>query len=169
MNNGKLILATMVIFGTGVVTGGLLVSHAQRGLYRRSPRPPGAVRPAQPPTPGVMRFEFLRRMERDLDLTPQQREPINRILLEGQERMKKLMETVEPRRREELKRTIDEFRAVLTPEQRQRFDGLLKQQQQRTREQRKTGPPRERFPQGQPATNPPANLPVGTNSASSAG
>ena len=110
-----------------------------------------------------MRIDFLRRMERDLDLAPEQREPIDKILKEGQERTKKIMETVEPRRREEFKRTIDEFRAVLTPEQRKRFDELLKQQQQRAREQRKAGPPHERPPQGASATNTPA----ATNSGSS--
>ena len=89
-------------------------------------------------------------MERELNLTAGQHEPIDKILKEGQERMKKLMETIEPRRREELKHTIDEFRAVLTPEQQKRFDDLLKQQQQRGREQRKAAPPRERSPQNPP-------------------
>jgi Spy/CpxP family protein refolding chaperone len=103
-----------------------------------------------------MRIEFLRRMERALDLTPEQREPIDKLLKEGQERTKKLMETVEPRRREEFKKTIEEFRAVLTPEQRQRFDDLVKQQQQRAREQRKAAPPRERPPENPPPGHPPA-------------
>jgi hypothetical protein len=147
----------MVIFGTGVVTGGLLVQHVQHGRDRRPPRPANTVRTAQPSTPGVMRFEFLRRMERELDLTPQQHEPIDRILQEGQERMKKLMETIEPHRREELKRTMEEFRGVLTPVQQIRFDELAKQQQQRSREQHKTAPQRER----------PANPPASTNSTPS--
>ncbi len=133
----------MVIFGTGVVTGGLLVHHAQGGRDRHPQRLIGALRPTQPLSPGVMRIEFLRRMERELKLAPEQREPIDKILKEGQERMKKLMETVEPRRREEYKRTLEEFRNVLTPEQRQRFDAVLKQQQQRSRDQRKAAPSRE--------------------------
>ena len=157
MNTWKLILATMVIFGTGVVTGGLLVQHVQHGRDRRPQRSVNTVRTAQPSTPGVMRFEFLRRMERELDLTPQQHEPIDRILQEGQERMKKLMETIEPHRREELKRTMEEFRGVLTPVQQIRFDELAKQQQQRSREQHKTAPQRER----------PANPPASTNSTPS--
>jgi len=145
----------MVIFGTGVVTGGLLVRHVEHGRERRPQRTANSVRPAQPSSPGVMRFEFLRRMQRELDLTPAQRAPIDKILQEGQERMKKLMETVEPRRREELKKTIDEFRSVLTPEQQTRFDELLKQQQQRSRDQHKSALPRERLPQSSPpaATN----------------
>ena len=127
----------MVIFGTGVVTGGLLVHHAERRHEHRPQRQPVA-RPAQPPSvAGVMRLDFLRRVERELDLTPEQREPIERILKEGQERTKKVMETVEPRRREEFKKTMEEFRAALTPEQRTRLDALIKQAQQRVREQRK--------------------------------
>ena|ERR1035437_4061014 len=150
----------MVIFGTGVVTGGLLVRHAEHGRDRRPQHATGVVHPAQPASAGVMRIEFLRRMERELDLTPEQREPIDKVLKEGQERTKKLMETVEPRRREEFKKTIEEFRAVLTPEQQKRFDELVKQQQQRSREQRKAAPPRERPPQ----SSPPGNTPAATNS-----
>ena len=158
MNSWKVILATMVIFGTGVVTGGLLVRHAERGGARHPQRMGGVVRSAQL-SAGVMRIEFLRRMERELELTPAQREPIDLILKNGQDRMTKLMETVEPRRREEFKKTVEEFRAVLTPEQRQRFDALVKQQQQRTREQRKTVPPRDR-----PLQSPlPGNTPAATN------
>ena len=156
MNTWKVILATMVIFGTGVVTGGLLVHHAERAGVRRPPRVSDVLRPAAPPSAGALRIEFLRRMERELDLTPEQREPIDKVLTEGQERMKKLMETVEPRRREEFRRTTEEFRAVLTPEQRQRFDELVKQQQQRAREQRKAAPPKERSPQNPPPDKPPA-------------
>ena len=148
MNSWKVILATMVIFGTGVVTGGLLVHHAERGRERHPQRPGSQVRPAQPVTAGVMRIEFLRRMERELNITAGQREAIDKILKDGQERTKKVMETVEPRRREEFKKTIEEFRAVLTPEQRKRFDAIAKQQQQRSREQRKAATPQERLPQG---------------------
>jgi Spy/CpxP family protein refolding chaperone len=106
-----------------------------------------------------MRIEFLRRMERELDLTPAQRDPIDKILQDGQDRMKKLMETVEPRRREEFKKTVEEFRTALTPEQRQRFDAVVKEQQRRAREQRKAAPPWER-PLPSP---PPSNAPTPTN------
>jgi hypothetical protein len=156
VNSWKVILATMVIFGTGVVTGGLLVQHARPGGVRHPQRASGAVHATQPSPAGVIRIEFLRRMERELDLAPAQREPIDKILKDGQERTKKLMDTVEPRRREEFKRTIEEFRAVLTPEQRSRFDGVVKQQQQRAREQRKSASSREHPQQSPPASNTPA-------------
>ena len=141
----------MVIFGTGVVTGGLLVRHAGPGRDRRPQRATGAIHATQTSPAGVMRIEFLRQVERELALTPEQHEPVEKVLKEGQERMKKLMETVEPRRREEYKKTMEEFRTVLTPAQQKRFDNLLKQQQQRAREQRKAAPPKERSPQTAPA------------------
>src|ERR1035441_3512487 len=124
----------MVIFGTGVVTGGLLVRHAAPPWVRRRQRVNAAAGPAQAPPGGIMRIDFLRRMERELDLTAEQREPIDKVLKEGQERTKKLMETVEPRRREEFKKTMEDFRAVLTPEQRSRFDELVKQSEEHTSE-----------------------------------
>jgi Spy/CpxP family protein refolding chaperone len=152
VNTWRVILATMVIFGTGVVTGGLLVRYAEHGPARH-PQHTGSVTHPAPASPAAgSRIEFLRRLERELDLTPEQREPIDKVLKDGQERTKKLMETVEPRRREEFKRTMEEFRAVLTPEQGKRFDELVKQQQQRAREQRKAAPPKE-HPLQSPAAN----------------
>jgi len=147
----------MVIFGTGVVTGGLLVRHAERGRDRR-PQHSGTMARLAQPSAGVLRIEFLRRVERELDLTPAQRDSIDKVLKDGQERMKRLLEAVEPSRREEFKKTLEEFRALLTAEQRQRFDALLKQQQ-RTREQRKPLPPRDRPLQ----TPPPETRPATTN------
>jgi Spy/CpxP family protein refolding chaperone len=156
VNSWKVILATMVIFGTGVVTGGLLVRHTGPARDRRPARNPGATHPTQLSPAGVMRFEFLRRMQQELDLKPEQREQMDRVLKDGQERMKKLTETIEPRRREEYKKTVEAFRTVLTPEQQERFDEIVKQQQQRAREQRKATPPREH-----PQQTPPPAAPAG--------
>lgn len=159
MNYWKVILATMVIFGAGVMTGGLLVQHVGPGWGRRPVRVGAGPRAGQLSNAGLMRLELLRRMEQDLDLTPEQREPASKVIKEGQERMKKLMQTVEPRRREVYRKTIEDFRALLTPGQKRRFDALLKKQQ-RARSQRKGAPPRERFPKSPP----PAGSPSATNS-----
>jgi Spy/CpxP family protein refolding chaperone len=121
----------MVIFGTGVITGGIVVDRvAQRSRQHHAPanKPPGS--------PGGTRVDFLRKAERDLDLTPQQREQADKVIASSQEHIKKLMEPVNPKIREELQRTRDDFRAILTPEQKARFDDMVKQQQQRSRDQR---------------------------------
>jgi len=110
VNAWKVILATIVIFAAGAFTGAVVMRHADPGRF-------GA---------GGMRMEFLRRMERDLDLTPEQRERVDKILKEGQEHTRKAMEPVAPAVHAELQRTKDEFRSVLTPAQQARFDELLR-------------------------------------------
>jgi len=123
----------MVIFGAGVVTGGLLVRHTYLAQPAHPPRQPTS-RPMPSMSPSGLRMEVLRRVERDLDLTPDQRAQVDRIITASQERTKKLMEPISPQLRAELQETKEAVRAVLTPEQRTRFDELLKQQQQRPRE-----------------------------------
>ena len=137
MNTWKVIFATVVIFGAGVVTGGLLVRYSVPTPTRPSRvGGPQANRSVQPISAGGLRIEFLRRVERDLDLSPDQREQVDKIISASQERSKKIMEPVTPKIREELQQTKEQFRAVLNPDQKIRFDELLKQQQQqRQREQ----------------------------------
>jgi hypothetical protein len=144
VNSWKVILATMLIFGTGVVTGGLLVRHSEANRPPRPPRNPGQVRTPQPLSPQVMRVEFLRRAEKDLDLTPGQHERVEQLLKESQDRTRKLMEPVAPQLRQELARTREAFRELLTPEQRVRFDEMVKHLQ---RPQRRPGGPTNTVPE----------------------
>lgn len=142
MNTWKVILATMVIFGAGVVTGGLLMRNAG---FTPAPKPPVVQQPHPflPGSAGLVRVEFLRRAERELNLTVDQRDQVDRIIRESQERTKKVMEPISPKIREEMQQTKDQFLAVLTPEQRARFEDLLKQQRQqlqRPREQHRPSP-----------------------------
>jgi hypothetical protein len=137
VNTWKVIFATVVIFGAGVLTGGLLVKYSVQPPSR--PQHPQGNR-VQPISAGGLRIEFLRRVERDLNLSPDQKEQIDKIFSAAQERSKKLMEPIQPKIREELQQTIEQFRAALNPEQRIRFDELLKQQQQQRREQHRPPP-----------------------------
>jgi len=140
VNTWKVIFATVIIFGAGVVTGGLLVKYSVQTPSR--PQHGQANRAVQPISAGGIRIEFLRRVERDLNLTPDQREQIDKIITASQERSKKLMEPIQPKIREELQQTREQFRAVLNPEQKIRFDELLKQQQQQRQRDQHRPPPR---------------------------
>jgi Spy/CpxP family protein refolding chaperone len=140
VNSWKVILATMVIFGTGVITGSLLVRRA--APVPRNPPSVAVPHPPQNVSAGGMRIEFLRRMERELDLTARQHAQVDKLLKESQERSRKIMEPVAPQMMEELERTKEQFRAALTPGQQARFDQLLKQQ--RPHEKTRTGPSHER-------------------------
>ena len=139
--------ATMVIFGAGVVTGGLLVRHSERIRPIRSHLTTNS-RVTAAPSPGGMRLEFLRRMQRELDLTPVQKEKVDGIVSASQDRIKVLMEPVAPQLRQELQRAKEEFRETLTPEQRKRFDELVKQQHAH---ERRSGGNRERSEAPAPA------------------
>ena len=134
----------MVIFGAGVVTGGLVVWQTS---LNRPPKQahPNAINRSVPTAPGVTRVEFLRRAERELDLTAEQRAKADKLIADSQERTKKIMEPVSPKIRDELKQTKDQFRALLTPEQQVRFDEMLK----------KAGHPRDSHrPPGKPEKSP---------------
>ena len=102
VNSWKVILATLVIFGTGVVTGGLLVSFSDRAWPRPAPQSAPPIRPRpfrqRPPPvlparsaqfgllPPPLRKDFVGRFDRELNLSPGQREDIRRIVTEGQQR-----------------------------------------------------------------------------------
>jgi TRAP-type C4-dicarboxylate transport system substrate-binding protein len=79
-------------------------------------------------------------MQRDLELTSDQHERIDKILKQSQERTRKLMEPVAPQLHQEIQRAKAEFREALTAPQQDRFDQLLKQQQ-RFRDHRPIGRP----------------------------
>jgi len=139
----KVILATLVIFGAGVVTGGLAVKRVQVS----SPERPGSIH---------QRAEFMRRMEKRIVLTPVQREQIEAILSEGQERTKKLWEQIGPKMKEEFQRTSNRIREELTPEQKIRFEELLQEQKaRRAGERKKVEDRRDRPPRNLPPQDPP--------------
>jgi hypothetical protein len=156
VNYWKVILATMVIFGTGVLTGGLLV-HKTAGPKKARPArvttitntPPPNVTPSQ-----IQRLEFLVRANRELDLTTEQRERVERILKEGQERTREIWEGVAPEMRKELQLVRERIKAELTPEQRRKFEEIMKRPL-RPAARPEDAPPRDRSRQGNPETSAP--------------
>lgn len=131
MSPWKVILATMVIFGCGVVTGGLLMENGLRIRFapakpvQAPPRPPAVTNQA-PPMIQFQRPEFLRKMQKQLDLTPDQCDAITKIMHDSQERTRPIWELIQPRLREEMKRDRQEIRAVLNPGQQREFDDMLR-------------------------------------------
>ena len=113
-NTLKVILATLVIYGAGVITGGLLVNHTQKAKRRA----------AAPPQPiiNVQRKEFLPRLDRQLGLSQEQFEDIEEIINESNERTKALWDPLAPKLKEELRAVHEQIRNVLTPEQCHKFD-----------------------------------------------
>jgi Spy/CpxP family protein refolding chaperone len=73
--------------------------------------------------PWMMRnVQLLRRMDRELDLTPEQHTHIEAIIKESQERIKGLMRSVQPLMNKEMQETRSEIIKELTPEQQKKFE-----------------------------------------------
>lgn len=114
----KVILATLVIFGAGVVTGSLTVR-----LHPVAGNPPQA---APVPIWPQQRIEYLQRMQRQLDLTPDQRQKIELILSRSQERMRDLWEPIAPHAREESRHARTQILETLDLKQRRKFEAMFR-------------------------------------------
>ena len=119
MNTWKPILAALVIFAAGVVTGGLTT---RLGLPPKTTTAPG------PPPGGFrgIRNELVDRMQRELYLTVEQRERIEKTLRESHDRTRKLWESIAPQAQAEQKHVREEIRGILMPEQQAKFDESFK-------------------------------------------
>lgn len=114
MNYWKVILATMLIFGSGVLTGSLVT---------RQPAKPRTVKPAPPLSFNQMqRAEFLTRLDQMLSLTPGQHEVIGRLLKESNDRTRPLWEPVAVKVGQEITLVREQIRAELAPAQQEIFD-----------------------------------------------
>ena len=139
----KVIFATLVIFSAGVLAGGILFK-----TLTPSPRPP---------LPDYLAQQFFQaRLKKELELSMDQTQRIDRIFFESRERRKVLYDLISPEMQKELQEVRDNIRAVLTPPQQDKFEQLLKQPPHRP-----DGPRRSRS--GTNATNSarmmPANMP----------
>jgi hypothetical protein len=131
VNNWKVIFATAVIFGAGVVTGGLLVNYVTYSHPKNNPRrpaataethspatnqPPRTAEAAKPPRlPEILSKPFLQQLDESLHLAPDQHETVQKIINDGQNLMRKVVQDARL-----------EIREVLTPQQRKQFDDLVK-------------------------------------------
>lgn len=179
MNTWKVVCATLVIFVAGIITGATVVRFAQGPRQWRGQRPaidnraqpgfahPGNQNPASDPRPqnamtgGLLSREFIQGLERQLRLTPDQRERVDKIMVEGQERVRELRSRIDPELRKELQQTREQIRAVLTPEQREQFEQMMKRSPRRTDRERNEIPGQpEHHLRDVPHNPPPAGEPL---------
>ena len=132
MNNWKVIptivFATVLIFGAGVFTGGMLVDLVKPPHGGKNPHlemaavtnsafltPTNAATKSSARLPEILSRPFLQRLDEELHLAPDEREAIQKIISEGQNQMRKVIQD-----------SRLEIRELLTPEQRKQFDELVK-------------------------------------------
>lgn len=151
MNAWKVILATLVIFGAGMVTGALYFGHGHSEFLSDSSanaavptnsatlanqhdnhmiNPPGPLMP-------MLRKDYLKNLDRELQLTPEQHDHIEKIISEGQDQTKTLWDQIAPQIKEECQETRKAIQAELTPSQIATYEALMKRQQRRAEENRR--------------------------------
>jgi hypothetical protein len=119
VNPWKFILATVLIYGTGVVTGALLTTLVERP--HKAAKPPQQLNYNQ-----IQRAEFLGRLHKQLDLTPEQHNRIGQVLRESNQRTKPYWDPVAAKMKEEIRVVTEKIRAELKPEQVAKFDLEIK-------------------------------------------
>jgi len=120
-------LALVYVFGVlllGIVIGamGMHLFYAQR-----FPGPPGRHGLGS----GMHTPAFAERLERHLDLTPEQLTRIEEIVRESHAEGRSLHEELLPRVRSQMDETRRRIREVLTPEQQEKFDELDRRHRRR--------------------------------------
>ena len=140
MNPWKLILATVVIFGAGIVMGGLLVNyviHSASTPQHHAPAAPSAANTNRPPAdhadpakvrqPELLSQQFVQRLDDVLQLTPPQRDAIQKIICTGQEQNHAIWTNCAAQSRQVMQEVRQQIRAQLNPDQLNQFEKLLKQ------------------------------------------
>jgi Spy/CpxP family protein refolding chaperone len=139
----KVILATLVIFTAGLFTGALGIRH----FAPPEPKPPFKATPDNPFLPWMVREQFVQFLAENINLTPDQKEKVLKIVHESQQRTRILTSLIEPEMREELRATRESIREVLTPEQREKYEEILKRRGKQ-HDMSRQGPMRRPSPPG---------------------
>jgi Spy/CpxP family protein refolding chaperone len=105
------VIVVLVAFVSGAIAG-MFVEHVHlmRRMHGRTSRF----------APQMM----VHRLDRTLDLTPEQRTKVEEIVMRHHQRIVAITESARPRVREELEAANREIEALLTPEQREKFAKL---------------------------------------------
>lgn len=134
MKSYQLIIAALVIFVAGMAAGvsvaGLRLKARAQSEKARAER----TRRELALSPMGARLEFLRRVQKEIDLTPEQRNRIEGYVKEAQERFRQLWEPVAPQVRTEFEGLRTRIRSELSPAQQERFDQLIKERSRRSDE-----------------------------------
>lgn len=143
MNPWKLILATVVIFGAGVIMGGLLVNYAVHYHTKGDRHPavsgsttnhPSGPRPIVDVLgirqPEILSQRFVQSLDEELQLTQPQRDAIHKIIACGQEQNRVIWTNCAAQSRQVLQEVRQNIREQLDPVQIKQFEKLLKQMSQ---------------------------------------
>lgn len=146
VNAWKPILAALVIFCAGLITGALGVRQLDNSATKQQRQQ------SSQSSPGMRQAgDFLHRLDKQLQLTEPQHARIAVILKESQERTRHIYGKVDPQMRDELHQTRERIKAELAPSQQVLFEKLQGPNNQRKKEDGTFRDPRwERRRESQP-------------------
>jgi Spy/CpxP family protein refolding chaperone len=157
----KPILAALVIFAAGVVTGGLTLDLGTSKPDERK----WSSRPNNPGTGGAWQgrsrearerhlSEVCSRMAHDLGLSEEQRDRIEGIIRDTHEKVRAMVDEISPGTRNAFKEMEEAIKAELTPEQVEKFEEINKRRQRAFR-----GPDGPRRDSPESSNQPPPDRP----------
>lgn len=121
MKPWRAILAALVIFCAGVVTGGLTAKLLLSPAQNQTARP---IRPSDSANQRLK--EALKRLDLQLKLSTNQWAHIEIVLRDSQDHMRKLWQSIAPQSQENIKQTQQKIRDILTADQKTLFDDLCR-------------------------------------------
>ena len=155
VNAWKPILAAVVIFAAGVVTGGFVVDFGEPNPPRAFPRERGLRNAERGPgsrTEGQLNW-LMKRIQRDLKLSDKQAAKVESAFKASREEMKLTFEELRPRMRASTEKLKESLRDDLTEKQIAKFEKYLRPDAMRERfnggpgfRNRKNGENRPRHP-----------------------
>lgn len=116
---GALLLVLAFVLGAATGALGLALYQARTGWWHG------------PREPERFQQQVLRRLTRELDLRPEQRQQVEGVLRETGQEFARLQEEVGPRLRDIRGRSREKIRAILNPEQQAKFQTLEKEWERR--------------------------------------
>jgi uncharacterized membrane protein len=172
MNSWKIILAILMIFGAGALTGSLLVNYTKPAPAKEVPlttveeashpqangRGHDPSRPSdlpRPRPPEILGKQFVQQLDKTLRLTPEQRAAVAKIVADGQEHNREIWTNVAPQMHKVLQDVRQQIREQLTPEQRKQFEDMLKRFRPAAHHPQTL--PNSPLPTNEPPATPPAN------------
>jgi len=133
----RVILATLVIFGTGAMSGYFI--GKKQGLQSAIGLPAVAATNSNSSAPPLDRGRrsMLDRMQKDLTLSDEQRKTIAKIFADSRDRSRALWKEIKEPMDNEVKRVHEEIKAVLTPEQSKKFEEISQHHQESFRNKKR--------------------------------
>lgn len=136
MNYFRVILATLVIFATGALSGYFLA--------RKTAEQPGTPTAASsvlagtnaPPGWNQRRDEMWGSLQKELKATDEQMAKVDEILSQSRKRSREIWQTIKIPLEEEVDRVKEEIRGVLNAEQAAKYEEIMKQRGKRGRDKK---------------------------------